>query len=337
MKRASHLADRVTLYDIRREAERIAVEHKYRRYAARRFLNDFDRLGPDMLRKIHTGTWVPHPVRAEDVVEHGKLRHIEVPCFYDMLLQRAFFYPRVERVLVNHTWPHAFSSIKGRGPLKAAKHVARLIRSRKARWCLYFDVRKFYEHISRDILKADMREMIKDPVALRLIDSAIDMGEKGLAIGNTASHFLANIYLTPVAKTLAGMEKVSDVVTYMDNVFIFASSKKALHAVRLRACGLLTARGLSMKNDWQVFRTDMREVRVGGFRVQLGRPWRIYRATFQHLRRVLRNFKRRPTLHRARSLASLKGWIAVAGCQHFYTKHIKNEWRYARKVIQNAN
>lgn len=335
MKRAGHIIDRITLLDIRREAEKIAVEHKYRRVAARRFLKRFDERAPQMLADIRSGTWRPRPIRAADIFEHGKMRHIEIPCFYDMLVQRVIFYPRLERVLVNHTWHHAFSSIRGRGPLRAAKHVARMIRQRSARWCFYFDVKKFYEHIDRDILKQDIRRMVKDPTALTLIDRAIDMGEKGIAIGNTASHFLANIYLTPVVERIATQNGVSDVVTYMDNVFVFGRSKRLLHTVRKNTITLLASRGLSMKEDWQVFRTDMREVKIGGFRLCADRPWRIYRPTFRHLKQTVRAFLKKASIHHARSLASLKGWITSAGCVHFYHNKILPTWRIARKVIQS--
>lgn len=338
MKRYGHIVDRITLADLRREAAHILSSKRFRRRRAERFLENFEQEAPPLLEAIRSGTWKPHALRERDIFEHGKMRHIAIPDFEDMLTQRVLFYPRLEKIFVDHTWPHAYSSIKGRGPLKAAKHVARLIRSRKARWCLYFDVRKYYEHINPEILKRDVADILKDATAIELIGRIIDMGgNNGLAIGNTASHFLANLYLTPMAEALAGDPAVTDIVTYMDNVFVFAASKKVLHRVRLRACGLLATRGLSMKNDWQVFRTDMRPVKIGGFRVQHGKPWRIYRSTFQHLRRVLRAFARHPRVKCARSLASLRGWVLSANCNHFYNSQVKCPWREARKVIQNAN
>ena len=337
MKRIGHIVDRITLDDLRREAAKIASSNPCRRRQAERFLERFDELGPRLLKAIKTCTWQPSALRARDIFEHGKLRHIEVPTFTDTLVQRVLCYPQLERVFTNHTWPHSYSSIKGRGPLKAAKHVARLVRTRQAKWCCYFDVRKYYAHINRDILKADLRRMIKDETALTLLGRIVDMGEQGVAIGNTVSHFLANIYLTPVIHALAERGAISDAVVYMDNVFLFGGSKRKLHQARLDAVRLLAERGLEMKADWQIFRTDLRAVKIGGYRIQAGRPWRIYRATFNHLRRALRQFKRNHSLHAARALASLKGWVTTAGCRSFYNNHINNTWPNARKVIQHAH
>lgn len=337
MKRKGHIVDRITLADLRREAATLAASSRIRRCSADRFLERFEKEAPPILAAIRSGTWQPSPLRPRDIFEHGKLRHIEIPTFKDTLVQRVLCYPQLETLFVNHTWPHAYSSIKGRGPLRAAKHVSRLIRNKKARWCLYFDVRKYYLHIDRDIMKADLRRIVKDPIALRLLDRIVDMGEAGIAIGNTASHFLANLYLTPTVQRLAAFPGVADVVTYMDNVFVFGRSKRALHTVRREAVTLLACRGLAMKSDWQLFRTDLRAVKIGGYRVQNGQPWRIYRATFRHLRRRVREFRRRQTVSCARSIASLKGWITTAGCTSFYKHHIHPTWLAARKVIQNES
>lgn len=335
MKRKGHIVDRITLADLRREAAIIASSSRIRRNGAGRFLENFEKEAPPLLAIIRSGAWRPAPLRPRDIFEHGKFRHIEIPSFRDTLVQRVLCYPQLETVFVNHTWPHAFSSIRGRGPLKAAKHVARLIRSKKARWCAYFDVRKYYLHIDRGIMMDDIRRIVKDPTALVLLERIVGMGESGVAIGNTTSHFLANLYLTPIAEELARMPGVADVVTYMDNVFIFGRSKRATHAARRAAVTLLAARGLSMKGDWQVFRTDIRPVKIGGYCVQFGKPWRIYRATFKHLRRRVRAFRRKQTVSCARSIASLRGWITTAGCVSFYNKHIRPTWLIARKVIQN--
>lgn len=334
MKRRGHIVDRITLADIRREAAAISSSKRFRRRRAELFLDNFDTEAPKILDVIRTGNWHPRPLRIRDIFEHGKMRHIAIPDFEDMLVQRVLFYPRLEKLFVDHTWHHSYSSIKNRGPLRAAKHVARLIRSRSARWALYFDARKYYENIDREIVKQDVRRIVKDPAALRLLDTMIGMGDCGISIGNTASHFLANLYMTPIVRQIAAMPGVKDVVVYMDNVYIFAGAKKTLHAVRKDSARLLAARGLTMKGDWQIFRTDMRAVKIGGFRVQRGRPWRIYRKTFTHLKRVIRDWNNRPTVHAARSLASLKGWITSAGCRSFYNRHINPIWPSARKALQ---
>lgn len=336
MKRRGHIVDNITLDDIRREVTKVSSSNKIRRHRAMKFLEHFDEEAPAILKAIRTGTWKPRPLRVRDIFEHGKLRHIEIPSFEDMIVQRVLFYPRLEKLFVDHTWPHSYSSIKGRGPLKAAKCVARWIRSKRARWCLYFDAKKYYAHIDRATMKEDIRRMIKDRAALSLLDAIIDMGERGIAIGNTASHFLANLYLTPVVQQIATLSGVSHVVVYMDNVFVFGKSKRALHSARQASAQLLAARNLQMKEDWQVFNTRKRAVKIGGYRIRLGKPWRIYRATFKHLRRALRSFRRTPNnVQLARAIASLKGWITAAGCRHFYHSHIHPLWPAARKVIQH--
>lgn len=336
MKRIGHIIDRITLADLRREAEQTLATRRFRRRSAAEFLRNFDTEGPRLLGLIRSGAWTPGPVQTMDIVERGKKRHIEIPGFLDMIVQRAILFGRTEQHIIRHTWHHAFSSIKGRGPLKAAKHVARLIASGKAKWALYFDVRKYYEHVDLRTARTDLERIIKDRAALDYISRAAAMGTQGLAIGNTVSHIIANLYLTPISRTLAAAKGVTDVVTYMDNVFVFGNSKRALHAARRAAVNLLAARGLTMKPDWQVYRTDLRDTKIGGYRVRAGLPWRIYRHTFRHLLRSARRFDRNPTPANARSLASLRGWITTAGCRSV-SKKLAPTWANARKVLRNAH
>lgn len=324
MKRAKRIVDNITLALLRQEA---IAAYNARRNKSRRVMAEFRALmAPGgleaLLGELQACTWRPAKPYALTIHEQGrKERHLEIPAFRDIVAQRALAAAGLERVLLRHTHARSYSSIKGRGPLKCAKHLRRLLaRGRSARWCLYFDVRKYYEHIDKGVLFADLQRVIKDRRALAILRQVLTIGARGLPIGNTLSHLFANFYLTPILRAIERLPGVSGLACYMDNVHIISASKRKLHRARLAIVKMLAARGLEMKGDWQVFRTAIRPISACGFSIAQGRPMRVSKSIARHIKRALRSFWRTHSPHAARSALSLYGWPLNAGARNLLSK-----------------
>lgn len=149
----------------------------------------------------------------------------------------------------------SYSCIDGRGIGGCRKNVQKIIRDREAtRWCLKFDIRKFYPSIDHEILKMIIRRKIKDPELLWLLDEIIDSAD-GIPIGNYLSQYFANLYLTYFDHWLKEVKKVKHYFRYADDIVIFAQTKEECHQLQVECAEYLRNElKLEMKGNWQVFR-----------------------------------------------------------------------------------
>ena len=101
-------------------------------------------------------------------------------------------------------------------------------------------MRRYFDSIRHDILKAQLCRIIKDCRCLSLLFTVIDGysvggdaggdasdGRKGLPIGNLTSQFFANLYLSPLDHYILEQLHPSGYVRYMDDMLLFADSREA--------------------------------------------------------------------------------------------------------------
>lgn len=117
---------------------------------------------------------------------------------------------------------------------------------------------------------------------------------------------------------------------YIDDMVIFGSNKKVLHQTRQAISDYLENElGLSLKDNWQIFRFSYgndkgRDLDFMGFRFfrnrTILRKTIMYKAT-RKARKLSR--KERPTIHDARQMLSYLGWIDCTDTYKMYRKWIK--------------
>ena len=71
-----------------------------------------------------------------------------------------------------------------------------------------------------------------------------------------------------------------------------------------------------IKDDWQVFPTSSRRVKICGFALHAARPPRLYRGIWRRTRRSFCVFSAHPTKRLYLSLMSRKGWLMAIN-KHF--------------------
>jgi len=97
---------------------------------------------------------------------------------------------------------------------------------------------------------------------------------------------------------------------------VFARFKKAAHKARIAAKAWLAGMGCEIKDDWQVFPTASRRVKICGFALHAAHPPRLYRRIWRRTRRAFCVFAAHPTKRLYLSLMSRKGWLMAIN-KHF--------------------
>lgn len=324
MKRVGHLAERVfTLENVR------AAWDAYNANRPVKLRRDFD---PVLAQKIldlaqtDFAKLIGRP-RKKTIHEHGKTRELQIPSFrasIAMLMLWNVCGPHVDKRIHSQS----FSSRKGMGGHLAAKKCARFMRTHRkdAKYCLYFDIRKFYQHIDRRVLMDRLATIFKDRLILDMFKAVLDSADVGLPIGYPFSHSLANLFLTPLYFILRSVRGVTKIFVYMDNWTVFARFKKAAHAALGCAKAWLSGVGCAIKSDWQVFPTASRRVMICGFALSPTHPPRLYRGIWRRTLRDIARYAIRPTISLYRGIMSRKGWLMAVN--KTYSPKVKIEGGY---------
>lgn len=249
--------------------------------------------------------------RNKRIHEGGKWRDLEIPSFEASIAMIALW--RVCGPLIERKIPdQSFSSRKGKGGHLCAKKCERFVHQNAdglARYCLYFDISKFYLHILKRVLMSRIEGIFKDRRIVGMFRVIVYSTPVGLPIGYPFSHALANLYLTPLYYLIMSVKGISKAFVYMDNWNIFSSCKKALHTARKLAAKWLDGVGCALKRDWQLFPTAARGVKICGLVVYAKKPSRLFRGIWHRTLRAFDRYRIRPTEKLFRSLMSRLGWL----------------------------
>ncbi len=175
-------------------------------------------------------------------VTEPKLRRIEKSRYIDRIVHRwvvdNFLKQYFEKSFIFHT----YACIKNRGMHKACIDVQNTMKHCKRIWDNYYilkmDIRKYFDHIDKDILFQILKRKITDKKLLWLLQEIIysnctkeelenQLGKrKGLPIGNYTSQTFANIYLNELDQYIKHSLKVKYYFRYLDDMVLFAKTKK---------------------------------------------------------------------------------------------------------------
>ena len=135
-----------------------------------------------------------------------KERIITAAPFRERVLQHALMNvcePFFDKWLVSDS----YASRRGKGQLAAVEKASVL--AGRFEWFLKCDIRKFFDSVPHDLLRAALRRKFKDLRLLGWFDRIIATYEmspgRGLPIGNLTSQHFANFYLDPLDRTAADL------------------------------------------------------------------------------------------------------------------------------------
>lgn len=255
-----------------------------------------------------------------------------IGCHAIMVVFEKYVYPSLIK--------NSAASIKGRG-MHWLHHIIEEDIANNGRNMRYFykcDIKGFYDNISQELIKRDVREYTSDQLLLQMIDSFITLMPSGLSKGLRSSQCLANIHLSHIDHlmcSLVGSYMLGDERRYMyyrycDDITIFASDKKELWRLRDILHEEVSKLGLSIKPNEAV-----RPLSTGldflGY-VNYGTHSLLRKRTKQNAARKLANVKSRK--RRQEIIGAFKGMACHADCKHlFYTLTGQNMKKFSEMGI----
>ncbi len=253
----------------------------------------------------------------KNIIEAGKLRRIQVLSIETRIGANA-----VMRVVDEHLRRRFIrttgASIKGRG----MHDLMRYLRDDRRRdpqgtaYCYKADIRKFYESIDQDAVKAAIRRVFKDPVLLMILDRFIGMMPHGLSVGLRSSQGLANLLLSiALDHPLKDADGIPYYYRYCDDIVILGPSKRELWAVRDRVHQLVAAVGLEIKPDERVFPSS-EGIDFLGYVVYSGEHVELRKRIKQNMARHMASVKSRR--RRNVLIASFYGITKHADCNNLF-------------------
>ena len=290
-----------------------------------RFSLDADRHVFALHRELRSGRYAPGQYRLR-VICDPKTRLIAAAPIRDRVVHQA-----VIRELAPHYeasfLPQSFAWGHGRGPHRAP--LLFLALSRRHRYRLSLDVKRYFPSISHDILLSLFARRLRDKDTLALLERMIRSGSTvyksqvaaqvlglhedplpldcGLPIGSYVSQWSGALYLDGLDHFVKRVLKVPGYLRYMDDFSLFADDQEQLLAARAAVTDwLFQARCLTVgRKRWAVF--DTREpTRFVGYRTSRAgvSPGRKIK---RRLRKRLRAAAERGPDSLARCVASYRG------------------------------
>ena len=302
------------------------------------------------------------PQEINDGIRHKK-RIILVPTMREQVVHHMIINV-LKPIIMKPMYYHSYGSVPDRGATKGRKRksltkggkesIEKYIRHhpQDCRYCLKMDVKKFFDSVPHDKLKARLAKIIHDKRFLNLLYTVIDANgaDVGIPIGFYTSQWFANFYLTPLDHYIKEVLGVKGYFRYMDDMVIFGSNKRELHEIRKKILWYLNEiLGLDMNHKWQLFRFHYvkksgkevgRQLDFMGFqffrnRTILRRPLML-RVT-RKARRIRKKGINR-TAYDCRQMLSYNGWLTPTNTYNMYKVRIKPyvSFRRLRQIVGNA-
>ena len=234
------------------------------------------------------------------IVKEPKERLIMYNSFRDKIVQHSLCDNVLEPYLSKTFIYDNYASQKGKGThfgLDRLKYfMSRYYRQNGANgWVLKCDIRKYFYSINHDVLKEQLRRLIKDRDVLWLLDMIIDSTEgPGIPIGNHTSQWFAVLYLSGMDHMIKERLGIKMYGRYMDDFFLIHEDKDTLRAAWKEIEEHLAARGLELNQKTQIFplRNGLDFLGFHSYLTDTGKVVRkLRKASRERMKRKLRKYK----------------------------------------------
>lgn len=258
--------------------------------------------------------------------DSGKERIIyKLPYFPDRIIHHCIM-QILEIIWVKSLISDTYSSLKGRGIHKGVRRVKKALQDREnTLYCLKMDVKKFYPSIDHNILKSIIRQKIKDPDVLWLLDEIINSTD-GIPIGNYLSQHYGNLYLSNLDHWMKEQKQCKYYFRYCDDIVILHSDKNYLSQLHKNVQTYLESQlKLNLKENWQIFPLDDRGLDFLGYRFYHDHT--ILRKSIatkfkQKISSIKQNYNHLTPINIISGIMSYCGWMKFANCHNLQIKYI---------------
>ena len=325
MKTYKHLYEKIDKEDVLlaiREASRGGKKKK--RKDARKALADINAYADFILSELpHFKNDKHKPKEIYDGISRKK-RTIIVPTFREQVVHHLIA-DLLKPFFLQGIYEHAYGSIPKRGVHDAKKAIEKWIRtdSENCKYVLKMDVKKYFESIPHDILKAKLERQILDEKIKAILFEIIDATDEGLPLGFYTSQWLSMWYLMGFDHFIKENCRATHYVRYMDDLVVFEGNKDNLHILKYRASGYLECLGLELNHKTQIFPLASRDLDFMGFRFFPNKTTLRRGIYYKMLRKARKLRYRKPTIYEVRQMLSYLGWIKSCDIYEVYKNYIK--------------
>ena len=235
MKRSANLFEKIVTFENLLLASQKAMSRKKSKAAVTSFYFHLENELLTIQSELMSQTYHPRPYLQFEVYE-PKVRRICSSDFRDRVVHHAIC-NFMEPIFESRSIYDSYACRQNKGAHLAVKRCQQY--SRKFKFYLKCDIRKFFESIDHETLKALLQRVIKDKKLLTLLTVIIDhrvegnVPGKGLPIGNLTSQHFANFYLGQLDHFIKDRMQVCGYVRYMDDFISFSDNKNFLKTLLL--------------------------------------------------------------------------------------------------------
>jgi hypothetical protein len=236
------------------EAFRAAARSRRSRSAVAGFEFNLEENLITLQQELRDGCYIPGAY-TNFLIHDPKRRLISAAPFRDRVVHHALcniIEPAFERKFIFDSYANRV----GKGTHRALDRCTQFMR--KFTYVLPIDIVQYFPSIDHLILYDILKAELHDLNILRLCKQIIDSGKgihtnlprgienKGLPIGNLTSQFWANVYLNPLDHFIKRELKCRGYIRYVDDMLLFADSKKELWVARDQVVQILERMALSI-------------------------------------------------------------------------------------------
>lgn len=363
MKSYNHLIDYALSDGCMDIALKEAIEKKTKRPEVKKILKNIEQEKKKLREKICNNQLELYIHKARRIYDNvsKKERIILEPFFSSDKPEQWLHHIVIEAMmplLTKGMYDFTFGSVPKRGLAYGKKYVEKFIKEhpKDIKYALEIDIRHFYQNISPELLKERFAKVIRDKKFLELVFYILnsntgqfpdgEMITGGVPIGFYTSQWFANYFLQPFDHYVKEELKIPFYARNMDDMLFFHRNKKELRKGFEKNREYLTALGLEIKGNYQIYRFDYIDKKDGK---RKGRPadflgYKFYRdkttlrsKNFLAATRKARKIKRvqKITWYSACQMVSYAGMFKNTNTHEAYNKYIKAnvDIKLCKKII----
>ena len=296
MKRVGYLFEKVTTFENLLLASKNAISGKKDKRAVASFYFHLENEILSLQAELNSGLYHPRPFTQFEVRE-PKVRKICSSDFRDRVVHHAVC-NLMEPVFERKSIFDSYACRENKGAHLAVKRCQTF--TRKYRYFLKCDIRKFFESIDHETLKSMLSRNFKDERFLSLLNVIINHQVegnppgRGLPIGNLTSQHFANFYLGALDHFLKDKLRVPGYIRYMDDFISFSNDKSFLKDLLPKIEQFIGKNlGLELKEKATLIAPVSEGVPFLGFRTFPG----VIRIQRQNLIRMRRKIRKKEKLY----------------------------------------
>lgn len=238
----------------------------------------------------------------------------ELPYYPDRIVHHAII-NIMDDIWVRQFASDVYGNVKGRGIHRALYAIKEDLNDiENTKFCLKFDIKKYYPNINNEILKTILRRKIKDNKLLNLLDNIID-SSAGIPIGNYLSQYFANLYLTGFDNYIKSNLKIKYYYRYVDDVIILHDNKVHLHEMLILIKNYLNNNlKLELKANYQIFPINKRSIDFVGYVVD--------NKKIKIRKKIKKSFIRSTKRNNKESIFSYLGWLKHSNSRNLIKKYM---------------